>query len=115
MVNLQKFTFHACVDSRSIMMLAPAQKMRSFALVDDDGVDLGMLEAQPLHRVGELDVDAEVVGVELEPVVGREARVFADVHRERGDRAVDLERPVPVRAGGNLEGDGRVGGVSHSS
>jgi hypothetical protein len=25
-----------------------------------------MLEAQPLQRVGQLDVDAEVVGIELE-------------------------------------------------
>jgi len=32
-----------------------------------------MLEAQPLDGVGELDVDAEVVRVELEPVVLREA------------------------------------------
>ena len=29
-----------------------------------------MLEADALQRVGELDVDAEVVGVELELVVG---------------------------------------------
>ena len=36
---------------------------------DDDGVHLGVLEAQALDRVGELDVDAEVVGVELQLVV----------------------------------------------
>ena len=33
---------------------------------DDHGAHLGVLEAQALDRVGELDVDAEVVGVELE-------------------------------------------------
>ena len=33
LVNLQKLTFHACVDPRSMKMLAPAQKIRSFALV----------------------------------------------------------------------------------
>ena len=33
LVNLQKFTFEPCDDSRSIMMLAPAQKIRSFKLV----------------------------------------------------------------------------------
>ena len=32
-VNLQKFTFHACVEPRSMKMFAPAQKMRSFRLV----------------------------------------------------------------------------------
>jgi hypothetical protein len=33
LVNLQKFTFHACVEPRSMKMFAPAQKMRSFRLV----------------------------------------------------------------------------------
>jgi hypothetical protein len=32
-VNLQKFTFHACVDVPSMKMLAPEQKTRLFALV----------------------------------------------------------------------------------
>ena len=42
-----------------------------------------MLEADALNRVGELDVDAEVVGIELEPVVRRQPRVFLYVHRQR--------------------------------
>ncbi len=29
LVNLQKFTFHACDDTPSMKMLAPEQKMRS--------------------------------------------------------------------------------------
>ena len=33
LVNLQKFTFHACVERPSMKMFAPEQKMRSFALV----------------------------------------------------------------------------------
>jgi hypothetical protein len=33
LVNLQKLTFHACVESPSMKMFAPEQKMRSFALV----------------------------------------------------------------------------------
>ena len=33
LVNLQKFTFHACVEPRSMKMFAPAQKIRSFRLV----------------------------------------------------------------------------------
>ena len=63
---------------------------------DDDGVDFGMLEADALDRVGELDVDAEVVGVELEPVVGRQAGVFLHVHRQRRDGAVEGQLPVAV-------------------
>ena len=69
-MNLQKFTFHACVEPRSMKMFAPAQKIRSLRLVIDDGVHLGMLEAHALNRVGEFDVDREIVGVELQPVVG---------------------------------------------
>ena len=89
-------------------MLAPAQKMRGFRLVDDDGVDLGMLEADALQRVGELDVDAEIVGVEFELVVVRpQAGVFLDVHRQRRDRAVEGELPVLVLIGRGFERDGR--------
>ena len=58
-------------------MFAPAQKMRSLSAGDDDRVDLGMLEADALDRVGELDVDAEVVRVQLQLVVGRQAGVLA--------------------------------------
>src|SRR6185295_3900720 len=53
------------------------------------------------QRVGELDVDAEVVAVELELVAGREALVLGDVERQPGDRAVEGQLPVvvPVRRG----------------
>jgi len=33
LVNLQKFTFHACDESPSMKMFAPEQNTRSFALV----------------------------------------------------------------------------------
>ena len=33
LVNLQKFTFHGWLDCASMRMFAPAQNMRSFALV----------------------------------------------------------------------------------
>ena len=105
LVNLQKFTFATCDEPRSIMMFAPAQKMRSLSDDDDDRVDLGMLEAQALDGVGELDVDAEIVGVELQLVVRRQARVLAHVHRERGDRAVEGQLPVLVVVRVGIKGD----------
>ena len=52
---------------------------------------LGVLEAQPLHRVGQLDVHAEIVGVELQLVAGREAARLVDVEREGGDAALDAQ------------------------
>ena len=72
---------------------------------DDDGAHLGVLEAQALDGVGELDVDAEVVGVELQLVVVGQAGVLAHVHRQRGDRAVEGQLPVLVGVGVGFEGD----------
>ena len=86
-------------------MFAPAQKIRSFRLRDDDGAHLGVLEAHALDGVGELDVDAEVVGVQLQLVVGGQAGVLAHVHRQRRDGAVEGQLPVLVAVGAGLEGD----------
>jgi hypothetical protein len=61
---------------------------------DDDGLHLGVLEAEALDGVGELEVDAEVVAV--------------DVHHQAGDRAVEGELPVLVAARVGLETDGRA-------
>ena len=61
LVNLQKFTFQACVDRPSMKMLAPEQNMRSLPLVTTTRAHFGMLEADALQRVVQLDVDAEVV------------------------------------------------------
>ena len=66
-----------------------------------------MLEAQPLNGVSELDVDGEVVGVQLEPVVGRQSGILLDVHAERRDSPVERQLPVPVGLGRCLERDRR--------
>src|SRR6266496_3415226 len=62
----------------------------------DDGAHLGVLEAQPLHGVVQLDVDAEVVGVQLEGVTGVQAAVLRGVQRQGRHRAVDRQLPVAV-------------------
>ena len=79
-------------------MFAPAQKILSFADGEHDGAHLGMFEPQPLHRVVQLDVDAEVVGVELELVPVDQTAVLVDIHRERRHSAVGRQLPVPVAA-----------------
>ena len=66
---------------------------------------LRMLEAQPLHGVGQLDVDAEIVGIELELIALEQAAVLVDVHGQRRDVAVDRELPVPVARRIGLEID----------
>ena len=88
LVNLQKFTLKPWLDPPSMKMLAPAQNTRSLRLVMTTAADFGMFEADALNGVGELDVDAEVVGVELEAVVVAKAAVLAHVHAECRDRTV---------------------------
>ncbi len=48
-----------------------------------------MFEAQPLHRVGKLDVDAKIVGIQLELIALEKPTILVDVHRERRDVALD--------------------------
>ena len=56
----------------------------------------GMLEAQPLHRVGEFDIDAEIVGIQLELIALEQPAILIDIHRQGRDVAVDIELPMPV-------------------
>ncbi len=72
---------------------------------DDQGLRLGVLEPDPLDRVVQLDVDAEVVAVHLQLVARDDAAVLGDVQRERGHLAVDGQRPVLVLLGRGVEGD----------
>jgi len=74
-----------------------------------------MLETDALNGVGQLDVDAEIVRVQLQPVVGRESGLFAHIHRKRRDRAVDAELPMLVVMWVSFEADGEGGRVSHSA
>ena len=53
-----------------------------------------MLEADALHRVVQLDIDAEIIGIELELVAFPQPAVFIDIHGQGGDRPVAGERPV---------------------
>ena len=73
--------------------------------LDDDRTHLRMLEAQPLDRIVELNVDREVVGIELELVVRRQAAVRRDVHDQERNVAVRLDPPMAVTAGLGLEVD----------
>ena len=63
---------------------------------DHHRLHLGVLETQPLHHVGELDVDAEIVGIQLELIAFEQAAILVDVHGEGCDIAFDGELPVPV-------------------
>jgi len=70
-----------------------------------------MLEAQALQDVGELDVNAEIVGIELELIALEQRRILVDVHEQRGDVAVDRQLPMPIarRFGGEIDPPVTVG------
>src|SRR6185436_15135993 len=77
----------------------------ALAARDYHRLHLGMLEADAVQGVGELDVDAEVVAVQLQLVARHQAVVFRDVERQGGERAVEGELPVVVALGVRLEAD----------
>ena len=68
---------------------------------------LRIFETQPVDGVGELDVDAEIVGIEFQLVAFEQPGLFVDVHGERRDIAVDRELPVPIARRLGLEIDPR--------
>ncbi len=77
--------------------------------------DLRVLEAQPLHRVGEFDVHAEVVGVELQLDAGKQAAGRIDVHDQVRDRPFQPQSPVSVAPGLRAEIHLRTGHVTSRS
>ncbi len=60
---------------------------------------LRVLEADALVGVGEFDVDAKVVGIELQLIAFEETALLVNVHRQGGDGAVDGELPVAIARG----------------
>src|SRR5205085_4940162 len=70
---------------------------------EHERLDLGMLEADALDRIGELDVDRQIVRVELQLVAGLVRVVAVDRHDERGHLTVDGQLPVLVATRMRLE------------
>ncbi len=89
-------------------MLAPAQNMRSLPLVNTTTRTAGCSKRMRFRASLQLDVDAEVIGVELELVPGHQSAVLGDVEGKGRDMLVDRQLPVPVAGGIGVEGDHRV-------
>ena len=75
---------------------------------DDDGPHLRMFESEALHGIVQLDVDAEVVGVEFQLVPGSNSCFLVDIQRQRGNPAVNFHPPVLVAIRLRFEGDDRM-------
>ena len=79
---------HGVFDARSpmfsgIRLVAPRTGVRA----ENDGPRHGMLEADAVQRVVELDIDSEVVRVELEAVAGRKSGFLRYVQGQGGHLA----------------------------
>src|SRR5262245_14955442 len=75
---------------------------------DDDRSDFWVFEANSLNSVGELDIDAKIVGIQFQLIAGGETAVLGDVHGQGGNWTVDVERPMPVFRWIRLEVDRRA-------
>jgi hypothetical protein len=64
-----------------------------------------MLETQPLHGIGQFDIDAEIVGIQLELVAFEQPAILIDIHRERRDVAIDGDFPMLIARRIGLEID----------
>ena len=71
-----------------------------------------MLEAHPLNDVGQFDIDAEIVGIELELIALEQAAVLVDIHKDGCDGALVGDAPVPIFRGIGLEIDALAHRVS---
>ena len=112
LVNLQKFTLNAWLERAEHEDVGAGAEDARLEAGEHDRVHFGMLEAQALQRVGELDVDAEVVRIELQLVVVRpQARVFAARPSRASRRARRRSASSACTGRGiDFEGDGRRSG-----
>ena len=72
---------------------------------EDHAAHPGVLEADAVQGIVQLDVHAQVIGVELEFVAGPEPFVLVHIHRQSRDRAVHAHAPVHVALGVGVEAD----------
>jgi hypothetical protein len=64
-----------------------------------------MLEAETLDCIVQFDIDAQVIGIQLELIARVERSVFIDVHRKRSYRAVKAELPMAIAGGSSSKID----------
>jgi hypothetical protein len=66
---------------------------------DHHRAHLRVLEAQPGHRVGQFDVDPEIIGIELQLGPREEPSGGIDIEGQRRDGTVERQPPMAVAGG----------------
>ena len=110
LVNLQKLTFQAWLDTPSARA-----KDAVLAAGDDDAAHVGVLKADAVERVMQLNVHPQVVAVELELVARTNPTVLRNVEGQPCNGALDRQGPVAVLRGigAVVNAFGSVGEVCH--
>lgn len=72
---------------------------------DTDTGDFGVLKSNPLKRIMQLDVYAEIVRVQFELATGTYPCALLNIHRKRGDPALNGQLPVAIVGRRGLEID----------
>jgi len=80
---------------------------------DDLRADLGMLEPQALNRVVELDIEAQIIGIQLEAVSGPQTARLVHRQLQFGDRPIDVEPPMTIAVGMGAKIDHRIRLISY--
>ena len=56
--------------------------------------NLGMLKSNSLQRVVQFDIDAKIIGIQLQLVARLQPAVFVNIHGQRRDAVIDIQSPV---------------------
>jgi len=61
-----------------------------------NNADFGMFKPHPLDDIGQLYIDAKVVGVQLQLITIEQTAILVDIHMHPRHRAVIFDAPMPV-------------------
>src|SRR5689334_21715151 len=76
--------------------VGPGTKDSWFETRQYDYTNFRMFESNSLNRIRQLDIDAQIIGVELEFVAFVKSLVFLNIHGKCGDGVLNFEFPMVV-------------------
>ena len=75
-VNLQKLTFHGVGRKSQHVDIGAGAENAVLGAGDHDRADFRMLEPNSLQGIVQLDIHAQVVGIQLQFIAGTQTRLF---------------------------------------
>ena len=62
----------------------------------DDNFDFRMLKPHPLHDVGQLNIYAQIIGIEFQLIAVKQPALFVHIHDQVGNVTFIFNAPMPV-------------------